>query len=100
YGYPAPAPDAEASRPPRCRTLDLKGAGPPRGRDVMTEAVFSVTPQTPATTVVDAMLSLGVHRLFVTDPDGAVVGVISNTDVLRHLHRAVEPYAAEVVASA
>ncbi|HEV3258271.1 MAG TPA: CBS domain-containing protein [Gemmataceae bacterium] len=55
-------------------------------RDIMTPVVFSVGPQTPPNTVVDAMLSLNVHRLFVTNDAGALVGVISATDVLRHLH--------------
>jgi CBS domain-containing protein len=54
-------------------------------RDVMTQMVFSVEPETPASTVVDAMLALGVHRLFVTDGAGSVIGVVSALDVLRHL---------------
>ncbi len=56
-------------------------------REIMTHAVFSVAPATPASTVVDAMLSLGVHRLFVLDGDGHALGVISALDVLRHLCR-------------
>jgi CBS domain-containing protein len=54
-------------------------------RELMTPVIYSVEPRTPATTVIDAMLSLGVHRLFVTDTDGGVIGVISALDVLRHL---------------
>ncbi|HEV3260154.1 MAG TPA: CBS domain-containing protein [Gemmataceae bacterium] len=53
----------------------------------MTAVVLSVGPQTPPSTVVDAMLSLSVHRRFVTDHEGALVGVFSATDVLRHLHQ-------------
>jgi CBS domain-containing protein len=56
-------------------------------QDIMTPVVYSVARDTPAPTVVDAMLSLGVHRLFVTDEDGEIIGVISTLDVLRHLHR-------------
>jgi CBS domain-containing protein len=56
-----------------------------RVRDLMTPTVFSVAPEAPARTVVQAMLALQVHRLFVTDGSGNVVGVISATDVLRHL---------------
>jgi CBS domain-containing protein len=56
-------------------------------QDIMTPVVYSVARTTPADTVVDAMLSLGVHRLFVTDEDGEIVGVISTLDILRHLHR-------------
>jgi len=53
--------------------------------DVMTPAVFSVGPDTPAAKVVHDLLSLNVHRLFVVDENGVLVGVISTIDVLRHL---------------
>jgi len=53
--------------------------------DIMTPAVFSVSATTPAATVVEEMVELNVHRLFVVDPDGVLVGVISALDVLRHL---------------
>jgi CBS-domain-containing membrane protein len=56
-------------------------------KDVMTPVVFSVARQTPASTVVGALLCLMVHRLFVTDHDGGLLGVISSTDILRHLHQ-------------
>lgn len=59
-------------------------------QDIMTPVVYSVARNTPAGTVVDAMLSLGVHRLFVADEDGEIVGVISTLDILRHLHRSGE----------
>ena len=54
-------------------------------RDVMTPAVFSVTPESPAARVVEEMLALGVHRLFVVDQGGVLVGVISTIDILRKL---------------
>jgi CBS domain-containing protein len=47
--------------------------------------VLCVCPETPAAEVVDQMLRLNVHRLFVVDEDGVLVGVVSATDVLRHL---------------
>jgi CBS domain-containing protein len=53
--------------------------------DLMTPAVFSVAPDTPAPQVIDQMLGLKVHRLFVVDPGGILVGVISVLDILRHL---------------
>lgn len=53
--------------------------------DLMTPAVFSVGPETPAAKVVHDLLSLNVHRLFVVDDDGILVGVISTFDVLRHM---------------
>jgi CBS domain-containing protein len=54
-------------------------------RDLMTPAVFSVSPQTRAGKVVQQMLALKVHRLFVVDESDVLVGVISALDVLRHL---------------
>jgi len=53
--------------------------------DLMTPAVFSVAPDAPAAKVVHELLSLKVHRLFVVDNNGVLVGVISSFDVLRHL---------------
>jgi CBS domain-containing protein len=54
-------------------------------RDIMTPAVFSVPLDAPAARVVRELLELRVHHLFVTDPTGVLVGVISAQDVLRHL---------------
>jgi CBS domain-containing protein len=54
-------------------------------QDIMTPAVFSVEPQTPAAKVVEQMLALRVHRLYVVEPDGTLVGVVSGLDILRHL---------------
>ncbi len=58
---------------------------PTRVGDIMTPIVFSVTPGTPARTVVRQMLELKVHRIFVVDEAGTLVGVVSATDVLHHL---------------
>jgi CBS domain-containing protein len=54
-------------------------------RDLMTPVVFSVSKDTPAAQVVEQMLALKVHRLFVLDEAGVLVGVLSAVDVLRHL---------------
>jgi CBS domain-containing protein len=56
--------------------------------DLMTPAVFSVAPDAPVRRVIGDMLALKVHRLFVSDPSGILVGVISALDVLEHLHPA------------
>jgi CBS domain-containing protein len=53
--------------------------------DVMTPVVFSVTPATSVTNVIEEMLARRVHRLFVIDAGGVLVGVISTLDVLRKL---------------
>jgi CBS domain-containing protein len=56
-----------------------------RVSDVMTPIVFSVTPKASAGKVVADMLGLKIHRLFVVDDVGILIGVISALDVLRHL---------------
>jgi CBS domain-containing protein len=53
--------------------------------EIMTPAVFCVTPQTSARQVVEQMLGFKVHRLFVVDSQGILVGTISALDVLRNL---------------
>jgi CBS domain-containing protein len=65
--------------------LPAENAARVRVRDLMTPAVFSVAPETPAHRVVTDMVGLNVHRLFVVGRDGVLVGVISALDVLRHL---------------
>jgi CBS domain-containing protein len=54
--------------------------------DVMTPAVFAVAPDAPVSRVVSVMIGLHVHRLFVVDENGTLVGVISVMDVLKRLH--------------
>ena len=55
-------------------------------RDLMTPAIFSVAVESPAWRVIEEMRELNVHRLFVVDSNGILVGVITALDVLRHLH--------------
>jgi CBS domain-containing protein len=59
-------------------------------REIMTPAVFAVTPDTPAAKVVDEFLALKVHQLFVVDKTGVLIGVISTLDVLRRLGRSTD----------
>ncbi len=56
-----------------------------RVHDLMTPAVFSVTADTPARKVVEQLLALEVHQLFVVDEAGALIGTIATRDVLRRL---------------
>jgi len=66
----------------------LEQADPTPVGDLMTPTVFSVTLETPASKVIGQMLALKVHRLFVVDGNGVLVGVISSLDILRCLpHR-------------
>jgi CBS domain-containing protein len=55
-------------------------------RDLMTPILFTVNLDTPASKVVEEMLLLKVHRLFVVDDNGVLVGVITALDILRHMH--------------
>lgn len=55
--------------------------------DIMTPAVFSVMPDTSAADVIEQMLALHVHQLYVVDRDQILVGVVTALDVLRHLQR-------------
>ena len=61
-------------------------ADPTTVEELMTPAVFAVSPETAAAEVIESLLTLQVHRLFVLDAEGALVGVITPLDVLRHLH--------------
>jgi CBS domain-containing protein len=54
-------------------------------REIMTPVIFAVAPETSVTNVIEEMLARGVHRLFVIDDDGVLVGVISALDVLRKM---------------
>ena len=65
--------------------LDIARRADATLREIMTPVVFSVQPETRAARVVAEMLAMKVHRLFVVDDSGVLVGVISAVDVLRHL---------------
>jgi CBS domain-containing protein len=89
---PAPVPayyDQSVLSPGRGGALPGSPPGEARDqtlvRDLMTPVVFAVSPRTPAGGVVEQMVDLKVHRLFVVDDNGVLVGVITALDVLRHL---------------
>jgi len=63
----------------------VEDCDPGKVEDIMTPGVFAVSPDTPVASVVEQMLALHVHQLFVVDDQGLLVGVISTLDVLRHL---------------
>jgi CBS domain-containing protein len=69
------------------RKVHAKNAQSKLVREIMSPVLFAVAADAPASSVVDAMLALRVHRLFVTDRDDNLLGVISAIDVLRHLRR-------------
>lgn len=55
--------------------------------EIMTPTVLSVTPETPALEAVAELLAMKIHRLFVQDASGILVGVVSVFDVLRRLKK-------------
>jgi len=56
-----------------------------RVKDIMTPIVFAVPPTCPVANLIEEFLARKVHRLFVVDEDGSLIGVISALDVLRQL---------------
>ena len=77
--------DLETPMFPVREGFSVEVADPTRVRDIMTPAVFTVGLHAPAREAVEQMLALKVHQLFVVDREGALVGVVSALDVLRHL---------------
>jgi CBS-domain-containing membrane protein len=78
--------DRELTRAPAVPHARSGVPDPTCVEEIMTPAVFSVTVDTPAANVVEQMLTLNVHQLFVVDQHGTLVGSISALDVLRNLH--------------
>ncbi len=76
--FPEPCPPQESS---------VEVTDPTTVAEIMTRAIFTVSPETPVRVVVRQMLELRVHQLFVVDADRALVGVISPVDVLHHLEQ-------------
>lgn len=65
--------------------FQAEGADPATVHEVMTPAVFTIPATAPAPRVIEEMVAMNVHRLFVVDSSGVLVGVISTLDVLRRL---------------
>ena len=83
-----PAPEVEYGTPlPRSwwEQFQVERVDTTPVREMMTPAIFSVAEDTPAWSVVEQMCELNVHRLFVVDEAGVLVGVITSMDVLRQL---------------
>lgn len=53
--------------------------------EIMTPLLIGLAPDDSIERAVELMLTEQVHRLFVMDDDGVLVGVLSTFDVLRHL---------------
>lgn len=52
-------------------------------RDMMTPAVFSARLDAPARQLVEQMVAMNIHHLFVIDASQTIVGVVSALDILR-----------------
>jgi CBS domain-containing protein len=63
------------------------GEEPILARDLMTPAVFSVRPESPAAHVIEEMVAMHVNQLFVVDERGTLVGTITAFNVLERLSR-------------
>src|SRR5262245_33381134 len=73
-----PAPEVEYGTPlPRSwwDRFEIERVDTTAIRDLMTPAVFCVSADTPAWGVVEQMRELNVHRLFVVDEAGVLIGV-------------------------
>lgn len=79
------SPCSPASRRGEADEVAVSGATHTLVREVMTPGMFSVGRHAPIERVIGDMCELNVHRLFVVDAAGVLVGVISAMDVLRHL---------------
>lgn len=79
----------------------------PKVEDVMTQDVFTVFPEEAALFAAITMARHDVHRVFVIEPDGTVIGVVTSLDLVRAIARgqsfdldAVDPVSAPSGASA
>lgn len=67
---------------------ESRPAGSTDVREIMTATVVSVRPDDQAWEVIAKMTAFKLHRLFVVDKTGKLVGVISSFDIIRKLRRA------------
>jgi CBS domain-containing protein len=58
--------------------------------DVMTREVVTIGPDTPVLQIVQLLLSRGISGVPVTDENGAVIGVVSEGDLLRRVELGTE----------
>ena len=56
-----------------------------RARDLMTTEVVAVPPSTPATSLARLLADRGISAAPVTDPEGRLLGVVTEADLLRRL---------------
>jgi CBS domain-containing protein len=64
---------------------EIHEVDPTRVIDIMTPAVFCIRPEADVRVVVEQMLGYKVHRLFVVNEGGTLIGTISAHDILSNL---------------
>lgn len=77
--------DRISARDRALEQADLQDSDSTMVCEIMTPTVYTVGASTPASEVVGELLDRGIKRLFVVDDARTLVGVVSATDVLRHL---------------
>lgn len=74
----------ESSEPSSAQRI-VAGFQNNRASEIMTPLTYTIPAEASAVSVVDELLGMRVHHLFVVDDDGVLIGTISSGDILRHL---------------
>jgi CBS domain-containing protein len=67
------------------RSFEVEVPDVTRVKDIMNPVIYAVRRDTPITEVVSQLCKRRIHRLFVVDEDGSLVGVITTLDLLSRL---------------
>jgi CBS domain-containing protein len=67
------------------RSFEVEVPDVTRVKDIMNPVIYAVRRDTPITEVVAQLCKRRIHRLFVVDEDGSLVGVITTLDLLSRL---------------
>jgi CBS domain-containing protein len=67
------------------RSFEVEVPDVTRVKDIMNPAVYAVRRTTPVFEVVRQLVKRRIHRLFVVDDDGSLVGVVTTLDLLSRL---------------
>jgi CBS domain-containing protein len=67
------------------RSFEVEVPDVTRVKDIMNPVIYAVRRDTPISDVVSQLVKRRIHRLFVVDEDGSLVGVITTLDLLSRL---------------
>ena len=67
------------------RSFEVEVPDVTRVKDIMNPVIYAVRRDTPISEVVNQLCKRRIHRLFVVDEDGSLVGVITTLDLLSRL---------------